>query len=611
MLRKLLLPLLLFACSFANAETIKTDVLVIGGGAAGVAAAIQSARSKVKTLLVEPGPWLGGSMTMGGMCVLDANRNLPSGIWGEFHRRVTDYYRPRLGYDTAHNSILRFEPYTGAEILKKWTDTVKNLTVKLKTPWTSIKKNGTGWDVGITIDGKAVVVQAKVLIDGTETGEVAAKAGAQFTGGFESKTETGQGILTEKASPEMEDITWVAILKDFGRVADKTITKPEGYDPALYACYKSEYVNVLLNACRIPNDKYMIEWEGCAKENISSADPLKPEQRSELYKKAKLKTLGLVYYLQTELGYKNLGLDDQFGTPDRLPLVPYIREYKHVKGVVRMTSDDINKPYQQESKSYRTSIAVGDAVPDRYAPSNGTPGSPTIRLRNFIPYSIPLGAVVVRDPDNLLVTEKAISVGTLVNASTMYPSVQMTLGQGVGAIAAYCAFFKTTTRHLNVRIIQGEILDYKGFLLPISDVSQKDPHWRAIQQVSATGLLRCIQKANGNSIEVHFEPDDVVSTEEIKPILTEIYTRAFLWFNKEKPGDKFTLGNLISFISDYTLTDPKTLQIYLQKAWTPQFKLTGTFDLGRPVTRLEFAVLANRYLNPFAKTVDLGGRIVN
>src|SRR6185312_8434382 len=113
MIKKLLLPLFLFFFSVAQAETIKTDVLVIGGGACGVAAAIQSARSKVKTLLIEPGPWLGGTMTMGGMCVLDGNRNLPSGVWGEFRRKVTDYYHNRLGYDTTHNSILRFEPHIG------------------------------------------------------------------------------------------------------------------------------------------------------------------------------------------------------------------------------------------------------------------------------------------------------------------------------------------------------------------------------------------------------------------------------------------------------------------------------------------------------------------
>src|SRR3569833_1729834 len=147
MSKRLLIPLFILISSVARAETIKTDVMVIGGGACGVAAAVQSARCKVKTLLVEFGPWLGGTMTMGGVCVLDGNRNLPSGIWGEFRHKMTDFYRNRLGYDTARNAVLRFEPYTGAEILKKITDTVKNLTVKLKTPWISIKKDGTGWDV--------------------------------------------------------------------------------------------------------------------------------------------------------------------------------------------------------------------------------------------------------------------------------------------------------------------------------------------------------------------------------------------------------------------------------------------------------------------------------
>jgi len=596
MIKKLLIPLLCFVFTFSHAETIKTDVLVIGGGASGVAAAIQSARSKVKTLLVEPGPWLGGSMTMSGMCVLEANRDLPSGIWGEFHRKVTDYYRPRLGYDTTHNSILRFEPYTGAEILKKICDTVKNLTVKMKTPWTAIKKDGTGWEVTIMVNGEAAKVDTKVLIDGTETGEVAAKAGAKFEG----ETDT-------------ERIAWIAILKDFGRNADKSIPKPEGYDASAYSWLKGNDIKQMLRAAIIPNDKYMIDWN---RYNRGSAGAI--TNKDELYKKAKLRTLGLVYYLQTEFGYKNLGLDGQFGTPDNLPPAPLVLESRRIKGAVKMIDDDVLKPYDRESKVYRTSIAVSDASisADSATASrvlaNGTPGSSSISVRMpHVGYTIPLGAIVVKDLDNMLVTEKAISVSEGINGGTSYPSVQMTLGQGVGATAAFCAFFKTTTKHLHVRIIQGEILDYKGYLLPITDVTQKDPHWRAVQQICATGLLKGVQKTNGDKIEIHFEPDDVVSTEEIKPFLLELYTRAFLWFNKEKPGDKFTVGNLLSLISDYTLTDPKTLQLHLQKAWTPQFKLTGTFDLNRPVTRMEFAVLTNKYLNPFAKTVDLSGRVIN
>jgi hypothetical protein len=417
-------------------------------------------------------------------------------------------------------------------------------------------------------------VDTKVVIDGTETGEVAAKAGAQF-------------------DEAIENISWIAILKDFGRSANKTIPKPEGYDPALYAWLKGKDIRQVLKDAGIPNDKYMIDWAG------HESDKPKAGSRDELYKSAKLRTLGLVYYLQTELGYKNLGLDDQFGTPDHLPPTPYIIGARPAKGIVRMVLDDIYKPYDRESKLYRTSIAVGDAFP-----AGNTE-------RAFPAYSIPLGAVVLKDVDNILITEKALSVSQQVNASTINSAVQMTLGQGVGAMAAYCAFFKTTTKHLNVRVIQGEILDYKGYLLPFTDISQKSHYFRAIQQICATGLLRGIQKTNGNNIEIHFEPDDVVKTEEIEPTLTEIYTRGFLWFNKEKPGAQFTLGNLLSLISDYTLTDPKTLQLYVQKFWTTQFRLTGSFDMNRPVTRLEFAVLANRYLNPFAKTVDLSGRIVN
>ena len=76
----------------------------------------------------------------------------------------------------------------------------------------------------------------------------------------------------------------------------------------------------------------------------------------------------------------------------------------------------------------------------------------------FPGYSIPLGTVVLRNIDNLLVAEKALSTTHIVNASTFYPSVQMTLGQGVGTLAAYCAFFKTTTKKLDVRKVQDELL---------------------------------------------------------------------------------------------------------------------------------------------------------
>jgi hypothetical protein len=608
MLKKLLVCLLCIGFSYTYADTIKTDVLVIGGSASGTAAALQCARSKVKTILVEPGMWLGGEMTSGGMCILEGNRNLPSGIWGEFRKQVRDFYKKTPGYDTTANAVLRFEPYTGAAILKKMTDTVKNLTLKLNTPWTTVKKNGTGWDVTIVEKGKTNVIKTQVLIDATGTGDVAALAGVQFSTGFDSRQDTGEKLAPENALPVVQDITWCAILKDYGKAADKTIAQPAGYNQALYEGLKGKDLLKMVQGGKLPNDKYMIKWSESANSFKSSVEQLDPKNREQYYKETRLKVLGLVYYLQTVGGLKNFSVTTEFGTPDGLPPIPYMREYRRAKGQIRMVLDDIYTPYDRSSKLYRTSIAVGDASPGQHFVDKRGPQTP---YPPFPAYSIPLGAVVVKEAENLLVTEKALSTTHLVNASTFYPSVQMVLGQGAGTVAAYCAFFKTTTKKLNVRTIQGEILDYKGYLLPFIDVPLTDPNFRAIQQVAATGLLQGTQKANGKTAVIMFKPDTTVTTAEVEPVIKEIYTRGFIWFNRVKPSQQFTVGNLISFISEITLSDPKPLQAALEKQWQTNYKFKQAFDADRPITRREFAVLTNKYLNPFARTVDLTGKLVN
>ena len=51
-----------------KSSCINTDVLVVGGGTAGVIAAIQASRAGCKTILLESGSQLGGTMTTGGVC---------------------------------------------------------------------------------------------------------------------------------------------------------------------------------------------------------------------------------------------------------------------------------------------------------------------------------------------------------------------------------------------------------------------------------------------------------------------------------------------------------------------------------------------------------------
>lgn len=608
MFKKLLLLLLLTPVLGVFAETIKTDVLVVGGTPSGVAAAIQSSRSKIKTLLIEAGPWLGGEMTAGGMCILDGNKSLPSGVWGEFRKKVYDFYKRTPGYDTAANAALRFEPFTGAAILKKMCDTVKNLTVKLNMPVTAVKKDGNGWELTVTLNGKPATVKAKVLVDATPLGDIAAQSGATFWEGFDSRAETGEALAPEKALPIIEDITWCAVLKEFEKNTIYLMQKPEGYDEANYVGLKGKDIKKMLEAGRLPNNKYLIKWT----ENTYGAtlNQLKPQNREAYYKAMRLRTLGLVFYIQNELGFKNIGIDDrEFGSPDHLPYIPYVREYRRAKGLTRMTLGEIYNPYA--NKLYRTSIAVGDAG---FGQHYADPNAPKTNYPPLPAYTIPLGSIIAKDVVNLIITEKAMSTTHLTNASTFYPSVQMTVGQAAGATAAYCVFFDKTTKTMNaqtVRTIQGEILDYKGILYPFADIGPTDKYFRSVEQIIGTGMLKQVHQLNGKTMQVLFKPDSAVSTADIEPVLREIFTRAFIWFSKNKPGETFSVADMLSYISDYTLTEPKTLQLTLQKQWQDTYKFKQTFDLKRPITRYEFAVLANKYLNPFSTHVDMTGKVVN
>lgn len=424
MVKKLLV--LLFVCCYFQiyAENIKTDVLVIGDSPSAVTAAIQSARSKVKTMLIMPDGWLQMGMPSGIKYNVTANHDLPTGIWGEFCERVKAAYKT-IGYDAPANITLRFEGSAGAEVLKGIADSLKDLTVKLNTPFTAIKKDGTGWDVSISQNGQTDIIKTKVVIDATEKGEAVLKAGATI--------------------------------------------------PAV------------------------------------------------------------------------------------------------VDGIGNNQGD-----------IYRTSIAVSNILPGNF---------------------IPLWAIVVKDADNLLVTEKILPS----NKGEQYLPLQMALGQGAGTTAAYLAFFKTTTKNLKPRLIQQELLDFKGYLLPFADVKRTDRYIRAVQQIGATGMLKGKPTPEG----LLFMPEASITTAEVKPVLTDIYSRAFLWFNREKPGEQFTIGNVLSLISEITLSEPETLRITMRNDWNSKLHFNLPFDLNRPINRLEFSVLVNQYLNPFARTIDLQGNVVN
>lgn len=155
-----LLILLSVVGESAFSQNQKVGVLVVGGNAGGVAAAIQAARSGVKTILMSEGATLGSDVT-------SSSAAFKGGIYGEFMKRVHEVKK-----DT--NALT--DPTTTAAVLQKMTDTVKNLTVLYNAGWEKIEKSGKSWELKLA--GKKGSIKASSVIDATLKEILASSAGS-------------------------------------------------------------------------------------------------------------------------------------------------------------------------------------------------------------------------------------------------------------------------------------------------------------------------------------------------------------------------------------------------------------------------------------------------
>jgi len=176
--------------------------------------------------------------------------------------------------------------------------------------------------------------------------------------------------------------------------------------------------------------------------------------------------------------------------------------------------------------------------------------------------------------------------------------------QAIGASAAYCAFFKTTSDKIDVRKLQTELMSFDSRLLPFVDVSTEDPNFNSVQKFFLTQILPW-DKAK---IPLNFNGSDSVSVESVRPVLQQFYSRAQLWFvdNKVeyfKTKDFIELLKVVSFRGN-------ELNDEISKSWKKRFKFPNEFDLNRMISRYEFAVLLETYASPFAKRISFDGTIL-
>ncbi|HEY9699533.1 MAG TPA: FAD-dependent oxidoreductase [Trichocoleus sp.] len=490
---------------------LKTEVLVVGGGTGGTAAAIQSARSGVQTVLVSEFPWLGGMLTTAGVTAPDGNELAAwqTGLWGAFLQELRQ--RQPGGLDHAWVSFFTYEPRISAAIFADWVKQLPNLIwIQGQTPQEVIQK-------GDRITGVRFqdwTIEAKITIDGTELGDLLALAEVPYRWGWEWRSDYQEPSapiepdeITEKYAVQAP--TWVFVMQDFGEgsIAPEILVPPQYQPDRFIGTWTGYGAEMFLNYGRLPKNRFMLNFPQQGNDYGIGVERLvgTMSDRQAFLQEAFFHAQGYAHFLQAELGGRYGLATDTFPEPTpkstmlggkAFALHPYYRESRRLLGLTTIREQDIlpiaggrvaalpiNPSGQVES------IALGSYANDHHYPGYDFPLQPkSIRWGGRwtgTPFTIPYRALIPVRTEGLLVCEKNISVSHIANGATRLQPVVLGIGQAAGMAAALSIQQNCQPQELPVRLLQEALLQdpiAPAAVIPLFNVPPDHPHWLSWQR---------------------------------------------------------------------------------------------------------------------------------
>lgn len=233
-----------------NGGEFKSDIVIIGGGLGGCAAALAACSQGAAVIMTEPTDWIGGQVSQQGVPP-DEHQWIESfgrtQSYAMFRELIRDYYRkhyplsaqalksPHLNPGNGLVSRLCHEPRVGLAVLEAMLAPQINmgrLRVFLNTrPVEAEVLNDRILAVSCLdeLNGNRVVLDGKIFIDASEEGDLLPLAGAEYLIGSESRKQTGEPHAPEEADPEnIQSMTWCFAL-DHLEGEDHTIERPAMY----------------------------------------------------------------------------------------------------------------------------------------------------------------------------------------------------------------------------------------------------------------------------------------------------------------------------------------------------------------------------------------------
>lgn len=451
---------------------LECDVLVAGGGPAGVPCALAAARSGAKVILVHDRPVLGGNASSEiRMHIVGADCSGGRGVELETEAReggIIEEIRLELSTSNPQRSASMLDL-----LLYDKCRNEPNLTLLLDTAV-----------VGAHVEDDMLQhciaerqstedrfqIAAKVFIDCTGDGRLGAEAGAPLREGRESKNEFSESMAQDAADAKRLGSTLLFTAKKHDRpmpfVAPSWVRRfKEGdlqyrYHPVTGIDSSFEY------------GYWWLEWGGCL-DTIKDNSTIRDELLAVL--------LGVWNYIKNESngGADNWALD-WFG------FVPGKRESRRFIGQHVLNENDV-----MESREFSDAIAFGGWPIDTHPPEGVDAPDQRPCTQHHVPnlYDIPLRACVSRDVANLMFAGRNISATHIAFASTRVMATCAAMGQGVGTTAAYAVRHDATPAQIAddrtaITAIQQQLLHDDCFLIGVLNRDENDRARSA--QVSAS-----------------------------------------------------------------------------------------------------------------------------
>lgn len=499
-------------------QIMTTDILVVGGGTGGTAAAIQAARRGVNTILVSEFPWLGGMLTSAGVTAPDGNElaAFQTGIWGEFLRELQQ--RQPEGLDHGWVSFFTYDPRIGAQIFADWVAALPKLQwLKEQLPLEVLRSRDGERIIGVRFAD--YIIHAKITLDGTELGDLLAMGEVPHRWGWELRSQFDEPSAPDAPSTLTQSYpvqapTWVVVMQDFGadQVAPSIPAPPVETASDRFANAWTQYGGEhFLNYGRLPGDRFMINWPIHGNDCGEDVQRLvgNSSERQAFLQAAHWHTQSFARFIQTQLGRRYGLAEDIFPLTSGLgggayALYPYFRESRRLDGITIIREQDLlpiphgtvaRLPITVSAKgcieveTVCDAIAIGNYANDHHYPSGDIQLAPkSMRWGGRwtgTPFTIPYRALVPKSVQGFLPCEKNFSVSHMANGATRLQPVILGVGQAAGMAAALCIEQGCEPRELSVRSLQDALLNdaiAPAAVIPLLNVSPHHPEWLFWQQ---------------------------------------------------------------------------------------------------------------------------------